>query len=112
MDLLGRIRVALRTGVVTSAAPRPPVLEPAIRGLPQLDPARCEGDAACVDACPTGALTLSPSEWIVDAGRCVMCGACERACPSGAIRLGDEVLLATRSSEGLVHRSQRLGGPR
>jgi formate hydrogenlyase subunit 6 len=113
VELLDRIRVALRTGVVTSRYPlAPPLLEPSIRGLPVVDDAACEGDGVCVDVCPTRALTVSPSEWIVDAGRCVMCGACERACPAGAITLGDNVTLATRSRDGLLHRTQRTAGGR
>ena len=104
MSMLDRLLRPLRMGVVTSAYPaEPPVLAPATRQLPVLDVARCTRDAACVTACPTGAITLAPDAWTVDAGRCVFCGACARACPAGAIRLEGGVLLAATTAEGLRH---------
>jgi formate hydrogenlyase subunit 6/NADH:ubiquinone oxidoreductase subunit I len=107
MDLFDRLRLALRAGVVTSRYPAElPLLQAAVRGLPEVDPDRCQRDGACVAACPTGAIELSASFWAVDAGRCVMCGVCERACPSEAIRLGSHVTLAARTPEGLVHRTE------
>ena len=108
MEFLDRLRMTWRTGVVTSRySAEPPVLEPAVRGLPELDPVACTGEAACIAACPPAAIALSVTEWVVDAGRCVMCGVCERACPTGAIRLGTRVTLAARTPEGLLHRTAR-----
>lgn len=45
---------------------------------------QCE-HAACVKACPTGAITLSADTGVVlvDAERCVRCMACTVACPFG-----------------------------
>jgi Ni,Fe-hydrogenase III small subunit/NAD-dependent dihydropyrimidine dehydrogenase PreA subunit len=79
-----------------------PLLQPATRGLPELDPERCNGDGACVSACPTGAIQLTASSWSIDAGRCVFCNACAVACPNDAIRLGTRVELANRSRDGLI----------
>jgi formate hydrogenlyase subunit 6/NADH:ubiquinone oxidoreductase subunit I len=102
--MLDRLLRAWRTGIVTARYPaEPPVLEPAVRGLPELDPGRCTREAACATACPTGAITLAADAWIVDAGRCVMCGACARACPTEAIRLGVQVTLAATTPDGLLH---------
>jgi formate hydrogenlyase subunit 6/NADH:ubiquinone oxidoreductase subunit I len=67
--------------------------EPA-RGLPELDPARCDGSATCAEVCPTLAIVVTASAWSLDAGRCIFCGACARACPRDAIRLGHQVELA------------------
>ena len=104
MDLIGRLVRPLRTGVVTSRYPdEVPVLEPAVRGLPQLDADRCREDAVCVSVCPTGALRVDASTWTVDAGRCVFCGACQRACPESAITLGPQVTLAAETPGGLLH---------
>lgn len=103
IDVLGRLLRPLRTGVVTSDYPdQPPLLAPAARGLPRVDPARCTFDRACVAACPTSAITVAEeaggrARWSVDAGRCVYCAECERACPTGAIRLTGPVELAARS---------------
>lgn len=96
-DVLSRILGPLRRPVLSSRYPaEPPVLAPGVHGLPEVDPARCSREAACVAACPTGAITLDDSHWTVDAGRCVFCAACARACPTAAITLGTRVELAAR----------------
>jgi formate hydrogenlyase subunit 6/NADH:ubiquinone oxidoreductase subunit I len=129
MDWLERIFRPLRTGIVTSNYPgSPPLLAPAVRGLPVVDPERCTLEAACVVACPTDAIAIAggtggtggrgddgPGDrgadaggtgalpaWTLDAGRCVFCGACEPACPTDAIALGDRVELAVRDRAELV----------
>ena len=108
MDWLERIFRPLRTGVVTSNYPgSPPLLAPAVRGLPVVDPERCTLEAACVAACPTEAIAIAGGTgalpaWTLDAGRCVFCGACEPACPTDAIALGDRVELAVRDRAELV----------
>ena len=102
--MLDRLLRGWRTGVVTSRYPaEPPLLEPAVRGLPEVDPARCTQEEACVAACPTRAIRVEAAAWTVDAGRCVMCGACALACPTGAIRLGRAVTLAATAPGGLLH---------
>jgi hydrogenase-4 component H len=104
MDLFGRLLRPWRTGVVTSRYPdQPPLLEPGVRGLPEVDPDRCTRDAACVSVCPTAALRVEAASWTVDAGRCVFCGACQRACPEAAITLGRQVTLAATAPSGLLH---------
>jgi formate hydrogenlyase subunit 6/NADH:ubiquinone oxidoreductase subunit I len=102
MDILERFLRPLRARPLTRRYPdEPAILAPAMRGLPVLDASRCDSSAACVAACPTGAITLDTTSWTVDAGRCVLCAACEAACPRDAIRLGQRFELATRTREGL-----------
>jgi formate hydrogenlyase subunit 6/NADH:ubiquinone oxidoreductase subunit I len=102
IDLLDRFLRPLRKGPVTRRYPaEPAVVADALRGLPELDAARCDASAACVEVCPTGAIALAPTAWSVDAGRCVFCGASEIACPRDAIRLGQRFELASRTREGL-----------
>lgn len=103
LDVLDRLLRPLRGRPVTSRYPdSPPDLPAAARGLPELDPARCDGAAACVGACPTGAIVLADSAWSLDAGACIFCGACERACPRDAIRLGRRIELAGRGRGDLT----------
>ncbi len=103
LDVLDRLLRPLRAGPATSRYPDlPPDLPTAARGLPELDPTRCDGSAACVEVCPTGAIALTDAVWSLDAGACISCGACERACPRGAIRLGRRIELAARGRADLV----------
>jgi formate hydrogenlyase subunit 6/NADH:ubiquinone oxidoreductase subunit I len=105
LDVFDRILRPLRHGPAASRYPDvPPDLSPAARGLPELDPARCDGNAACVAACPTAAIGVAAPKWSLDAGACIFCGACERACPAGAIRLGSRIELAAGRRNDLVVR--------
>jgi formate hydrogenlyase subunit 6/NADH:ubiquinone oxidoreductase subunit I len=103
LDVFDRLLRPLRRGPVTSHYPDAlPELPPAARGLPELDAARCNGNAACVAACPTGAIRLDAGTWSLDAGACIFCGACARACPTAAIALGNRIELATDERDSMV----------
>jgi len=81
------LRTRLEQGHRTMKYPDgpPPPLPDRFRGRPMLDTTRCpEGCAACVEACPTGALTAATFPQ-VDLGKCLFCSDCEKACPVGAI---------------------------
>jgi len=102
MDIVERFLRPLRVRPVTRHYPdEPAIVAPTLRGLPVLDPSRCDASAACVSICPTGAIKLEPASWTIDAGRCVFCGACEAACPRDAIRLSGQFELAARTRDGL-----------
>jgi NADH-quinone oxidoreductase subunit I len=112
IDLLDRFLRPQRGRPLTSRYPdQPPVLAPTTRGLPELDPSRCDRSSDCVGACPTGAISLSIDAWTVDAGRCVFCDICVTACPQDAIHLGSRFELAARSRDALAV-TTRIGGPR
>lgn len=48
----------------------------------------CEGCSACVDVCPTSAITMNDNnKAVVDQDLCSDCGDCVDACPTTAISL-------------------------
>jgi len=51
-----------------------------------LDVTRCTGCGACVEVCPTGALTLVEGKARLDDALCRGCEVCIQACPAGALQ--------------------------
>lgn len=79
----------------------PPAMPDRFRGRPVADATACAaGCAACVEACPTGALSANTFPR-VDLGRCLYCTDCADACPEGAITYSHDYRMATRSREDL-----------
>jgi len=97
--LLTRARHGRRTAPFPAAEP---VLPDRFRGLPALHPERCTGGCtACIEACPTAAITVEAASPAIDLGRCLFCPACVEACGSGAIELTRDYRQAVRSREAL-----------
>ena len=96
--LLERFRQGHRTNRYPQELPP---LPDRLRGRPVL-PTDCpEGCAACLEACPTGAL-FRDRPLRMDLGRCLFCTACTEACPEDTLRFRAEPRLATRRREDLV----------
>ncbi len=51
---------------------------------------RCRGQhcRACIERCPTGAVSFGRGRVRVEIGKCTGCGACVSTCPTGALSLG------------------------
>jgi ferredoxin len=47
----------------------------------------CEGCAACVDTCPSGAIELKDVKAVIDTEVCADCAACVDTCPTSAIEM-------------------------
>lgn len=79
-----------------------PSLPERFRGAPLLDASKCGADCrACVESCPTGALSFS-GDLRLDLGRCLFCNECAEACPGGAVRFTRDFRMATRRREDLA----------
>lgn len=52
-----------------------------------LDNEKCSGCKACVDACPSSAITVPDGKAVVNEGECIDCGACVDACPNAALAM-------------------------
>jgi Ni,Fe-hydrogenase III small subunit len=98
--ILARIQQGHRTMKYPSGPP--PALSDRFRGRPLLAAgASAEDRSACVEACPTGALSQAEGSLRLDLGKCLFCGDCEEACPGGAVRFTKDHRLAVRDRAAL-----------
>lgn len=80
----------------------PPEMPDRFRGRPLIDAAKCaDGCRACVEACPTGAITAT-AEVGIDLGKCLFCTDCANACPQQAIAYSSDYRLAVRRCQDLA----------
>lgn len=98
--LLARFQQGHRT---TRYPAEPPSLPDRFRGAPVIDPTRCpDGCRACIEVCPTDALSTGGRGLALDTGRCLFCAECTAACPAGAIAFTRDHQLAARRREDLI----------
>ena len=72
---------------------------------------RCIGCRSCVDACPQGALTLTPEGIRPTGNPCILCGTCARECPAAALEMSgrawpmEELMAEVEKERGMMERS-------
>ncbi len=64
---------------------------------------KCIGCSACVEACPEGALRLTPAGIVTDAELCQLRGECAKVCPTGATEMSGD----TATVDDLMERIER-----
>jgi len=67
--------------------------------LNRCDPAACR---ACADACLPRAIVVQRGTVRLDLGQCITCGLCLDACPTGALTMTNDFELAVRRREDLI----------
>lgn len=55
------------------------------KGIKKVDPEKCVGCGACVEACPWHMPTVNPET--NKSSKCIACGACVAGCPTGALQI-------------------------
>jgi Ni,Fe-hydrogenase III small subunit/NAD-dependent dihydropyrimidine dehydrogenase PreA subunit len=92
----------LHQGHRTLAWPQAPVTLPSrFRGLPRIESSKCPpGCSRCAEVCPVGAIATSPLA--IDLGKCLFCPACMEACPSQAITFTNDFRLSAHARSALV----------
>jgi NAD-dependent dihydropyrimidine dehydrogenase PreA subunit len=75
-----------------------------------IDVQRCTGCAACVEACPVGAIALVNDKAHVDPETCTGCETCVNTCPEGAIQpvVAGELILVQERPVPTVRRPSPL----
>ncbi|AHF92052.1 hydrogenase [Opitutaceae bacterium TAV5] len=106
MFVLDTIAHRLKRGCATMAWPQgpAPALPDRHGGALRIDPAKCDGCADCLPACPTNAITRTADGRLasLDLGRCLFCNECLEACPDGAIVPTGDHRMAVRRRDDLV----------
>ncbi|AHJ76864.1 formate hydrogenlyase complex iron-sulfur subunit [Kosakonia sacchari] len=107
------IKKVIKTGTATSNYPLTPMpVDKNFRGKPQHNPQQCIGCAACVNACPSNALSVETDlatgelAWQFNLGRCIFCARCEEVCPTAAIKLSQEYELAVWNKADFLQQSR------
>ena len=104
--MLRLINYLLQQGVATAKDICPDLAE-GVRGLPMLTDSPCQsGCSACVDVCPTDAISvfkIEDNEHVrLDLGACIGCGYCVDVCPTGTIKNNPTTRVAVRTREELI----------
>lgn len=98
--MLRSIGVRISQGNQTIKDPR--AADPkGFRGKPSFGDNPCaEGCNACVEVCPTEAISVKPLA--IDLGKCTFCGDCAPVCPADRVTFSGDFRMAATERQGLI----------
>jgi Ni,Fe-hydrogenase III small subunit/NAD-dependent dihydropyrimidine dehydrogenase PreA subunit len=83
--MLRLIAYLISKGVVTNRV-IPDLLDEGLTGFPKVTANECRTDCqACIEVCPTDAISLEKHGVVVDRGACIACRLCIAQCPEGTL---------------------------
>ncbi len=112
--MINILKARLQQGYRTMKYPDGPEPEMPKRftGRPALKPGTCSKDCrACMEACPTGAITAQDGNLRIDTGLCIFCAACKKTCPSKVIDFTRNYQLSATNRDDLIATSASNSTP-
>lgn len=102
--MLKELAARLQQGHRTIGYPKvEPVMLDRYRGMPEIDNGKCNANcSACVEVCPTHAISKVEGGICIDLGKCIFCASCAELCKDHAISFTKEHRMATWKREALV----------
>jgi Ni,Fe-hydrogenase III small subunit/ferredoxin len=108
--MINIIKTRFKQGYRTSNFPQTePVMPDKFIGRPVFDISKCNDNCqACIDTCPTKALsklehnTDCAKQLTIDLGKCIFCHACVEACQTGCIQFDKDYRLSVNKRNSLI----------
>jgi len=76
-----------------------------------VDKEKCTGCEACINVCPTGAISMVEGNALIDTNKCIDCGRCAQVCPVGAIYPDAKLQQGFQPKQGQVFPGPGFGMP-
>ena len=102
------IKKIWKVGTVTQKEPLDTPPPEKFRGKIKINQGNSAELKACVQYCPTGALTIQKDGTVgLFHGKCIFCGNCVRNCTDGSLEQTKDYFLAVKNKEDLYYTTAR-----